>query len=67
MAPDVAPIKHVSHRDHRNSEASGKGLLADHGEAAESQTRKDDSVFKATHLVLGNPKFEVLEIDLGRG
>ena len=64
VAPDIAPVHEVGHREHADAEAAHEGLSADHWEEQESARRREQPVLKAAQLILLEPVLVRLQVRL---
>jgi len=65
VAPDVAPAKEENHGNHGDEEAADEVLSAYHRHKEEGEHRGSKAVLEPTELVLRDPEFAVLQVDLG--
>ena len=65
VAPHIAPPHEEGHWNQGETSASEEGLLADHWEEEESGSSSDESILKASQLVLLYPAIALSQVLLG--
>ena len=67
VAPDVAPVHKVGHRQHRDAKPSHEGGPSDDRHEKEGGCRGEQAVLQASELILLNPSVVLCEVALGSG